>query len=78
MDTLDDRHGPPGTHFRSGASAPAVFRTRPEIEGFFGGLRLVEPGLVDVGAWRSLRPSPPAPLRFLGGVARLIPGREQP
>ena len=54
------------------ASAPAVFRTRQEIEAFFGGLDLVEPGLVEVGAWRSLRPSPPAPLRFLGGVARII------
>jgi hypothetical protein len=60
------------------ASAPAVVRTRPEIESFFGGLDLVEPGLVDVGAWRSLRPSPSAPLRFLGGVARIIPGCGQP
>lgn len=57
------------------ASAPAVFRTRREIEAFFGELDLVEPGLVEVGAWRSLRPSPPAPLRFLGGVARLTPDR---
>ena len=57
------------------ASAPAVFRTTQEIESFFGGLDLVEPGLVGVGAWRSLRPSPPAPLRFLGGVARIIPDR---
>jgi hypothetical protein len=60
------------------ASAPAVFRTRPQIERFFGGLAQVEPGLVDVGAWRSLRPSPPAPLRFLGGTARVIPGCGQP
>jgi S-adenosyl methyltransferase len=60
------------------ASAPAVFRTRQQIESFFGGLGLVEPGLVEVGAWRSLRPSPPAPLRFLGGVARVIPSCEQP
>ena len=60
------------------ASAPAVFRTRQEIESFFGGLDLVEPGLVEVGAWRSLRPSPPAPLRFLGGVARIIPDCGQP
>lgn len=60
------------------ASAPAVFRTRQEIESFFGGLNLVEPGLVEVGAWRSLRSSPPAPLRFLGGVARVIPSCEQP
>ena len=60
------------------ASAPAVFRTRQEIETFFGGLDLVEPGLVEVGAWRSLRQSPPAPLRFLGGVARIISGGGQP
>jgi hypothetical protein len=53
------------------ASAPAVFRTRREIEMFFGGLDLAEPGLVEVGAWRSLGSSPSAPLRFLGGVARL-------
>ena len=60
------------------ASAPAVFRTRQEIKSFFGGLDLIEPGLVEVGAWRSLRPSPPAPLRFLGGVARIIPDCGQP
>jgi hypothetical protein len=60
------------------ASAPAVFRTRQEIDGFFGGLDLVKPGLVEVGAWRSLRRSPPAPLRFLGGVARVIPSWGQP
>ena len=60
------------------ASAPAVFRTRQEIESFFGGLDLVEPGLVEVGAWRSLRRSPPTPLRLLGGVARVIPDCGQP
>lgn len=59
------------------ASAPAVFRTRREIETFFGGLDIVEPGLVELGAWRSLGSSPPAPLRFLGGVARLAPDRGQ-
>jgi S-adenosyl methyltransferase len=60
------------------ASAPAVFRTRQQIETFFGSLDLVDPGLVEVGAWRSLRQSPPAPLRFLGGVARITPGCGQP
>jgi hypothetical protein len=60
----------------SEASAPAVFRSRREIERFFGGLDLVEPGLVEVGGWRSLRVAPSAPLRFLGGVARIMPGCE--
>jgi hypothetical protein len=60
------------------ASAPAVFRTRHEIETSFGGLDLIEPGLVEVGAWRSLRRCPPAPLGFLGGVARIIPSCKQP
>jgi hypothetical protein len=59
------------------ASAPAVFRTKSEIESFFGGLDLIDPGLVEVGTWLSLRPSPPAPLRFLGGVAQIIPSCEQ-
>jgi hypothetical protein len=60
------------------ASASAVFRTRPEVESFFGGLDLIEPGLVEVGAWRSLRPAPPAPMRFVGGLARIIPDCGQP
>ena len=37
-----------------------------------------EPGLVEVGAWRSLRPSPPAPLRSLADVAKTIPDGRQP
>ncbi len=52
------------------ASSSAVFRSKQEIKAFFGGLDLVEPGLVEVGAWRSLCAASPAPLRFLGGVAR--------
>jgi hypothetical protein len=59
------------------ASAPAVFRASHDIESFFCGLDLVEPGLVEVGAWRSLRRSRPTPLRLLGGVARVIPGCRQ-
>src|SRR5262249_14734925 len=60
------------------ASAPAVFRTRREIEAVVGGLEFAEPGFGEVGAWRSLRSSPPAPLRFLGGVARITADRGQP
>jgi O-methyltransferase involved in polyketide biosynthesis len=48
-------------------------RTTTEIAGYFAGLDLEPPGLVDVWAWRPEREEnwPPAPaLRFLGGVAR--------
>ncbi len=34
------------------ASAPAVFRTRHQIEAFFGGLDLVRPGLAAGEAWQ--------------------------
>jgi hypothetical protein len=54
----------------SSASAPAVFRNKAEIAEFFSGLDLVEPGLVEVGAWRNLHKAPSSTLRFLGGVAR--------
>jgi hypothetical protein len=48
-------------------------RTTTEIAGYFAGLDLEPPGLVDVWAWRPDGEEnwPPAPgLRFLGGVAR--------
>jgi S-adenosyl methyltransferase len=53
------------------ASAPAVFRTRKEIEVLFNGLVLVNPGIVEVSEWpnKSKRQNPSA-LRFLGGVGR--------
>lgn len=56
------------------ASAPAVFRTKKEIEVLFNGLELIRPGLVEVSEWRrsnSGQQNPPA-LRFLGGVGRKI------
>jgi S-adenosyl methyltransferase len=54
------------------ASAPAVFRTRKEIEVLFNGLDLVRPGLVDVFEWRAERGKleSPSALRFLAGLAR--------
>jgi hypothetical protein len=54
------------------ANAPAVFRTRPEIARFFSGLDLVEPGLIDVSAWRSNEPRSATglPLQLLAGVGR--------
>jgi len=35
------------------ASAPAVFRTRMEVERFFNGFELVRPGIADISDWRS-------------------------
>jgi hypothetical protein len=54
------------------ASAPAVFRSRMDIERFFDGLDLVRPGLAEVSQWRSnnRKPANPPALRFLGGVGR--------
>jgi len=49
------------------ASAPAVFRSRAEIESFFTGLQVIHPGIVEVSAWRT-RTSQPLALRILGGV----------
>jgi SAM-dependent methyltransferase len=75
------------THFcRSGPDAQALeetflsflgtgrFRTRAEIEAYFDGLELVEPGLVCLPEWRPDTP-PPRPLTtgrrlMIGGIAR--------
>jgi len=51
------------------ASAPAVFRSREEIEEFFAGLEVIHPGIVEVSAWRA-RGDRPSALRVLGGVGR--------
>ncbi|NEA22617.1 SAM-dependent methyltransferase [Actinomadura bangladeshensis] len=45
-------------------------RPTPTIEGIFGGLELVPPGLVDVQDWRPDEPGERSELRLLGGVAR--------
>lgn len=59
------RHG--AAIYTRRADAPAVLRSRAGIARFFDGLRLVEPGLVAVNAWR-----PEVPERrnmwLLGGV----------
>jgi hypothetical protein len=44
------------------------FRSRAEIEALFGGLELVEPGLVGVSSWR--RAAPEATSWWLAGVGR--------
>jgi S-adenosyl methyltransferase len=53
------------------ATAPAVFRSRAEVAGFFEGLELVPPGIGDVAAWHA-GPCPAGPGRtiVLGGAGR--------
>lgn len=52
------------------ASAPAVPRATADIARFFMGLDLVEPGLVDVSAWRPDGRSRAAKVRVLCGVGQ--------
>jgi S-adenosyl methyltransferase len=54
------------------ATAPAVFRTREQIEKLFSGFELLKPGLVEVSGWRgnNRKPAVLPALRFLGGVGR--------
>jgi O-methyltransferase involved in polyketide biosynthesis len=53
-------------------SDPATMRTREEILGFFGGLEMIEPGLVQLPQWRPGPDDPPAPgpVPFWCGVGR--------
>jgi hypothetical protein len=54
-------------------SAPAVFRTKAEIQGFFAGLDMVGPGLADVTEWTAherISSARPTALRFLAGIGR--------
>jgi hypothetical protein len=56
------------------AGAPLTPRTRAEVERFFDGFDLVEPGLVEVPQWRSTGPEVVAagrsPWVLVGGVGR--------
>ncbi|SRR5712691_11688131 len=52
------------------SGTPAVPRTAADIEGFFTGLDLVEPGLIDVTQWRSDMQEKPNKIRLLAGVGR--------
>ncbi len=60
--------------FARGAMGSGFFRTREEIEAYFDGLEMVEPGLVRLNDWWPdgplLTPHPPADAVALGGVAR--------
>jgi len=61
------------------ASAPGVARSRGDIARFFSGLDMVEPGLVDVSAWRAPHlAGQPRPALFSAGIGRTpLPGRER-
>ncbi len=52
------------------ANAPAVFRSRSEVAGFFEGLELVPPGIGNVAAWNADLPSAPGRTIVVGGVGR--------
>ncbi len=52
------------------ASAPAVFRSRTKVAGFFEGLELVPPGIGDVAAWHAGLPTAPGRVIVVGGVGR--------
>ena len=53
------------------ASAPAVFRSRPEVAGFFEGLELVPPGIGNVADWHTDRlPTESGRTIVVGGVGR--------
>jgi hypothetical protein len=49
---------------------PVTLRTHAEVTRFFGGLDLVEPGLVQLHRWRAAPSDPDAELANYGGVAR--------
>jgi hypothetical protein len=62
-----------------GASAPGVARTREQVAGFFAGLDMVPPGLVNLTAWRPTHVGPArGPAVFYAGIGRKTsPGRPQ-
>ena len=59
------------------ASAQGVARTREQVAGFFAGLDVVTPGLVNVSEWRpDMIGPPPGPALFYAGIGRKTrPGR---
>ena len=61
----------------AGASAPGAARSREQIAGFFAGLDMVPPGLVDVSEWRPdvIGASPGPPVFYAGIGCKTRPGR---
>lgn len=67
--------------YRQSTATPATLRTRGEILAFFGGLELVDPGLIAQPWWRPDPGSPPADPDanwMYGGLARKIAVRSGP
>jgi hypothetical protein len=60
-----------GTAYVRGAA-----RTRDDIEGFFGGLDLIPPGVTDAARWRSRRRVTPRPALFYAGIGRKPANKE--
>lgn len=53
------------------AGAPAVFRSRTEVAGFFEGLELVPPGIDNVAGWHAgILPARPGRMLVVGGAGR--------
>ena len=50
-------------------TASLVTRTRAQVERFFGGLDLLDPGLVEIQLWRPDEQGSRLPGGFYGGVA---------
>jgi hypothetical protein len=79
---LDPQDNGPGTElarfvediFANGPMGSGYFRTRPQIEGYFAGLELIEPGVVRLNDWWPdgplLTAHTTADQVLLGGVAR--------
>ncbi|MEU0210081.1 SAM-dependent methyltransferase [Streptomyces canus] len=67
-----DRNGAAAVY--SKATASMNLRTRTEIERFFDGFELIDPGVAQVPFWRPDTPPPPRSeeIGFYGGVARKL------
>jgi trans-aconitate methyltransferase len=53
-----------------GTPVETYFRSAGEIRAFFGGLELLEPGVVSVDEWRPEGIAAPTKLKIMGGVGR--------
>ena len=64
-------HQEAGDKYAQTGAVPYQLRTPAQIQGFFNGLTLIEPGVVPVHEWRpDPSPFPPTRVDTLGGVGR--------